>query len=94
MLAGTEKKIKFLKALKHIILLKRPIDHEITLYLRYLRYIDANQGTKPRPTIYCKDYYKQKHYDEVRRSPRNPDKSSQYEWFVPLPKNNKPDYSR
>ena len=28
------------------------------------------------------------------RSPRNPDKTNQYEWFVPLPKAAKPDYTR
>lgn len=28
------------------------------------------------------------------RSPRNPDKTHQYEWFIPLPKVSKPDYSR
>ena len=63
---------------KLINLLKRPTFHEIALYLRYLRYVVANQGSRPKPTIYCKDYYKQKHMDEIKRSPRNPDKSSQY----------------
>lgn len=50
-------------------------------------------GAKHKPTILDKGYYKQQHDLVVQRSSRNLERKNQYEWYVPLPKPEKPTYS-